>query len=509
MRYKSLFMESNNHTADIVIIGGGVVGASIAYNLCRYDVSVILLEKHSDVALGATRANSGIVHAGYDAPPGSLMARANLQGSRMMEGLCRDLDVLYYRCGSMVAASGPQEDATILELFERGIQNSVENLAILSGNQAREKEPALSTDITSALYAPTAGIVNPWELCIAMCEVFIRNGGQIRLHSEVTNIEPVKEGFRIHCTSGDLTAHRIINAAGLYSDEVHAMVQKPDFSILPSRGEYYLMDKSQGQIVNGVIFGCPTPETKGVLIARTIYGNLVVGPTSEHIGDKNDTATTAAKQDEIRKKALTLMPGINFRENIRNYSGIRANPDTKDFIIRQVPTVPGFFEASGIKSPGLASAPAIGQYMADLLREDGLLLIEKKSIRKNPDAMCRRIVRFNLLSDIEKSALIARDPRYGRVVCRCETVTEGEVQDAIRSPLPARTLDAVKRRTSAGLGRCQGGFCGPRIAAILADELHIPPTDILQDKDGSFIFTGSTRNQPEAESSPPENGGKR
>lgn len=485
--------ENRPEETDIIIIGGGVIGASIAYSLCRYELSIILLEKHNDIALGATRANSGIVHAGYDPPPGSLMARLNVEGAAMMESVCKDLDVLYFKCGSLLVASGAQEDEVVRGLYERGIQNGVEGLKVLSGDEARSREPALTAGVTSALYAPSAGIVNPWELCIGLSEVFVICGGQVRLNSEVKSIVHTGEGFLVQTSSGNYKAKIIINAAGLYSDIVHKMVSEVDFSIIPSRGEYFLLDKNQGSAINGVIFGCPTPETKGVLIARTIHGNLIVGPSSESISDRDDTATTEAKLSEIRTRASQLMPSINFRDNIRNYSGIRANPSTKEFIIRQVPSVPGFFEAAGIKSPGLAASIAIGRYMTGLLKASGLALLEKQSVQEHPDSLRRTIVRFSRMSPESKKALVARDSRYGRIVCRCETVTEGEVLDAIHSPIPARTIDAVKRRTAAGLGRCQGGFCGPRIASLLASELAIPPTEILQDKPGSYIFTGPTK----------------
>lgn len=485
--------ENGPKTADIIIIGGGVIGASIAYSLCRYELSVILLEKQNDVALGATRANSGIVHAGYDPPPDSLMASLNVEGAALMESVCRDLDVLYFKCGSLLVASGEQEDKVVQDLYERGSQNGVKGLEVLSGDEARLHEPALTSAITSALYAPSAGIVNPWELCIGMSEVFVRCGGRVMLNSEVASIERSDEGFLVRTSSGDYLAKRVISAAGLYSDIVHKMVAEEDFSILPSRGEYYLLDKSQGSAINGVIFGCPTPETKGVLIARTVHGNLIVGPSSESISDRDDTATTAAKMTEIKSRSSELIPSIRFRDNIRNYSGIRANPSTKEFILREIPSVPGFFEAAGIKSPGLAASIAIGRYMTGLLKNSGLVLCEKQSVRDHPDLLKRRVVRFSRMSPEAKKALVASDSRYGRIVCRCETVTEGEVLDAIHSPIPARTIDAVKRRTAAGLGRCQGGFCGPRIATLLASELDMIPTEILQDKQGSYIFTGPTK----------------
>ncbi|NLW88444.1 MAG: NAD(P)/FAD-dependent oxidoreductase [Clostridiaceae bacterium] len=482
---------------DVAIIGGGVIGASVAYALCRYDLSVILLEKENDVALGATRANSGIVHAGYDPPPGSLMARLNVDGNAKMPALCRDLDVLFEPCGSLVVAFGPKEDAVIRTLYERGVKNGVPGLSVVDRPGVLSMEPNLSPEVTGALWAPSAGIVNPWDLCIAMCEVFIRNGGEVRISSEVTQTESSDDGWILHLPNGRVRARYVVNTAGLYSDEVHAQVSPPDFRILPARGQYFLLDKREGERVHRVLFSCPSEDTKGVLITRTAHGNLIVGPTKESVPDKEDTATTAEGLAEIRKKALRMVDSIRFRDNIANFSGIRANTDRDDFIIRAVPGVNHYVEAAGIKSPGLASAPAIGEYVVDRLREIGLSTVQKQSVTDHPDALTRRVVRFNRMTDEQRAALVVSDPAYGRVVCRCETVTEGEVLDAIRSPLPARTLDAIKRRTAAGLGRCQGGFCGPRIAALLAEELRIPPTEMIKDRPGSYIFTGPTKGGPD------------
>ncbi|MBN1775683.1 MAG: NAD(P)/FAD-dependent oxidoreductase [Clostridiales bacterium] len=477
---------------DVAIIGAGIIGASVAYSLSRYDLSVVLLEKECDVALGTTRANSGIVHAGYDPPVGSLMAALNVEGNALMPDLCRDLDVLFEPCGSLVVAHNADEDKVVRELFARGLQNGVPDMEIIGRERILSMEPNLNAAVTTALWAPTAGIVNPWDLCIAMCEVFVRLGGRILLNSEVLATGRDDGHWCLTIPSGTIRAQRVINTAGLYSDEVHAQVSPPDFTILPARGQYYLLDKSQGNQVRSVIFSCPAKDTKGVVVTRTVHGNLMIGPTKEYIHDKDDTATTADGLREIRKKALKMVGSINFRENIANFSGIRANPDKDDFLIRKVSDVDHYYEAAGIKSPGLASAPAIGRYVVDLLREDGVPLPEKQRVLDDPLTMTRRIVRFNRMRPDEREALVKKDARYGRIVCRCETVTEGEVLDAIHSPLPAQTIDAVKRRTAAGLGRCQGGFCGPRIAALLAEELHLRPTEIIKDRTGSYLFTGPT-----------------
>lgn len=490
--------KPSSDKADVVIIGGGVVGTSIAYSLSCYDLRVILLEKDNDVSLGATRANSGIVHAGYDPIPESLMARLNVEGNRRMSALCKDLDVPFETCGSLVISRSEEEDQIIQQLYERGIRNGVPELKILSADATLDREPYLTRDVHSSLFAPSAGIVMPWTLCIAMAEVFARNGGEIRLETCVSGLNSSTSGIRVQTNRGDINARFVVNAAGLFSDEIHNMADRPDFKILPSRGEYYLLEKNQGKWAKSVIFSCPSPITKGVLVARTAHGNLIVGPTSETISDKEDTSTTAEKLHEIREKASSLVPCINFSENIRNYSGIRANSDRHDFIIRRVPSVPGLIDVAGIKSPGLAASPAIGPYVVDLLRREGLQLQMNSSILRDPNRLKRKVVRFHDMSPQERASLISTDTRYARIVCRCETVTEGEIRDAIHAPLPARTIDAIKRRTDAGLGRCQGGFCAPRIAAILAEELHIKPTDILQDKEGSYLFTGPTKIAPES-----------
>lgn len=499
---------SNAIIYDVAIIGAGIIGASVAYSLSRYDLSVVLLEKECDVALGATRANSGIVHAGYDPPVGSLMAALNVEGNALMPGLCRDLDVLFEPCGSLVIAHNADEDQVVRELFERGLENGVPDMEIIGRERILSMEPNLNPSVTTALWAPTAGIVNPWDLCIAMCEVFVRLGGRILRNSEVRATEPDGGHWRLTLPSDTIRARRVINTAGLFSDEVHAQVLPPDFTIMPARGQYYLLDKSQGDRVRSVIFSCPAKDTKGVLVTRTVHGNLMIGPTKEYIHDKDDTATTADGLRDIRQKALKLVNSINFKENIANFSGIRANPDKDDFLIRKVPGVDRYYEAAGIKSPGLASAPAIGRHVVDLLRKDGLPLPEKQRILDDPRLMTRRIVRFNRMSDDEREALVKKDARYGRIVCRCETVTEGEVLDAIHSPLPAQTLDAIKRRTAAGLGRCQGGFCGPRIAALLAEELRLSPTGIIKDRVGSYIFTGTTGSIAPESTTVPEDAAK-
>ena len=473
---------------DVVIIGCGVVGAAAAYQLSRYQLKTLILEASNDVANGTTKANSAIIHAGYDPEPGTLMARLNVEGNRLTGEICEKLQVPFKRVGSLVAAFSPEQLPTLQTLYDRGCKNGVPGLRLLSGMEARAMEPGLSEEVCGALFAPSAGIIDPWGFTIAMAETAVRGGVELRRDCPVTGIEDTGAGFVLHTPAGDVAARFVLNAAGVDADRVHEMLEPNDWHTLPSRGEYYLLDKSEHDRVSRVIFQCPGPEGKGVLVAPTVHGNLIVGPNAEPVADRRDLGNTADGLAFVKARARQSVPGIRFGENIRNFSGIRANTDRDDFIIEWSWAYPGFLDLAGIKSPGLTSAPAIGKLAAELLAEAGLPLDEK------PDFIDqRRVVRFRHASPEEKAALIAKDPRYGRVICRCETITEGEIVDAIHSPVPATTVNGVKRRCNAGMGRCQGGFCGPRVQAILARELGVSPTGILMDQAGSWVLCGETK----------------
>ena len=439
---------------DVVIIGCGVVGAAAAYQLSRYQLKTLILEASNDVANGTTKANS--IHAGYDPEPGTRMARLNVEGSRMAAELCARLHVPYLQNGSFVLAFDDEDLKSIQTLYQRGVQNGVPKLELLTGEQARAMEPNLSQQVTGALYAPTAGIVNPWAFALAM--------------------------------AGAVEARYVVNAAGVRADLVHALLEEPGYAIHPVRGEYYLLDKSQGKQVSRVIFQCPNKDGKGVLVSPTIHGNLIVGPNAETIQDRRDLGTTRSGLDFVREKAVRSVPGLSFKENIRNFAGLRAHSTESDFILRESPTAPGFFDLAGSKSPGLSSAPAIGAYLLELLANAGCELKEKADFDDHREHLV-----FRDLSPEEKAALIQRDPSYGRVICRCETIPAGEILAALRSPIPPRTINGGKRRCNAGMGRCQGGFCGPRVHEILARELHTHPRDILMDQPGTYLITGETK----------------
>lgn len=472
---------------DVLIIGCGVVGAALAYELSKHEVSVCVLEKENDVAAGTTKANSAILHSGYDPAPGTLMARLNVEGVPLTKEICRKLDVPCKNVGSLTVALSEDEMETVRELYDRGVQNGVPDLKILDRNALRRKEPYISENAHGALWAPTAAIISPWELCLAMAQTAVRNGTRLYLNSEVKEIEKHGGHFVVAASNGGgFEAKTVVNAAGVYSDKVHNMIAGPSFNIIPCSGEYYLLDKGECEKANSVIFQCPSGGTKGVLVAPTVHGNLIVGPDNVQVAEVT-LKTTSERLQFIKKTAQRSIPDINFSENIRNFAGVRATTDIDDFIIGET-EVEGFFDIAGIKSPGLSAAAAIGVYVKNLLAAYGLPMIKKKNYVDT-----RKKLRFNELSLEEKREIIAKNPLYGRVICRCETVTEGEIADCIHQPIPPCSVDGVKRRVGAGMGRCQGGFCSPRVVEILARELNKSPIEIQKDGEGTYIITGKTK----------------
>ena len=472
---------------DVIIIGCGVVGAACAYTLAQYQLRVGILEASNDVANGTTKANSGIVHAGYDPLPGTNIARLNVLGTAMMGPLCARLDVPYRNNGSLVLSLSEEDDGTLRELYAQGQANGVPGLALLDRAQTLALEPNLSQDVRGALYAPSAGIVNPWELCYAMAETAVRNGAELHLSAPVTAIERINDGFRLSTPKSAFTARYVVNCTGTLSDKLSGMVDDRSFRIKPTKGEYFLLDKSEGHRVEHVIFQCPSKLGKGVLVTPTVHGNLLVGPNASPAAPE-DTANSTEGLAFVRTSALRSVPGINFRDNIRNFAGVRANADRDDCIIEESAAAPGCIQAGGIQSPGLSAAPAIGLEVLALLERAGLSAGKKEHIIDS-----RKRIRFHELSEQEKNELIRRDPRYGRVICRCETVTEGEIVASLHSPIPPVSVNGVKRRVGAGMGRCQGGFCGPRVQEIIARELGIDPTQVLMDWEGTWVLCGETK----------------
>lgn len=477
---------------DVAVIGCGITGAALAYELSQYQLDCVVLERENDVADATTKANSAIIHAGYDPEEGTLMARLNVRGAALAGQLCRDLDVPYQQIGSLVLAFDETDERTLRTLYARGLANGVPGLTLLSGDEVRKREPALSPNVRLALYAPSAGIVSPWEYALALAETAVRNGVEIRLDSGVEAIEMTGDGYLLHTPSGTLHARYVVNAAGLYADRVHALIGGDSFVITPSKGEYHLLDKSEGRLVRHVIFQCPTKAGKGVLISPTVHGNLIVGPNAAPAKNKEDAATSRAGLDEIYRAAKKSVPALSLGANIRNFAGNRANAGEADFIIRPSEVSSHFINLAGIKSPGLSCAPAIAEMCRDILRRQGLTLQKKARFHHT-----RKKVRMASLSPAEKNARIKENPAYGRIICRCESISEGEILDAIHSPIPPVSVDGVKRRANAGMGRCQGGFCSPRVVELISRELGITPLDVVQDKTGSYLLTGRTKEEKE------------
>ncbi|MBR7041173.1 MAG: NAD(P)/FAD-dependent oxidoreductase [Clostridia bacterium] len=471
---------------DVIIVGCGITGAATAFALSKYKLSVLVLEKENDIAMGATRANSAIIHAGYDPEPGTLMARLNVKGCEMAAELCEKLDVPYKNCGSLVLAFDENDVKTLRVLYERGLQNGVKRLELIDRYRLKELEPNVSDQAVAALYAPTSGIVNPWEYALAMAEVAALNGVKFLLSHPVTSISKQEDGFTVSCGSEQFKSRYVINAAGVDSAAVHEMVAEKAFTITPSRGDYFLLDKSEGSRAKHTLFQCPGPAGKGVLVSPTVHGNLLAGPNAVACKDGHRVNTTADGLAFVKQHALKSVPSVNFRDTIRSFAGMRANSDRKDFIIGF--PVPGFLDLAGIKSPGLTCAPATGEYAAELLEANGLELV-----KKDAPVTTRKKIRFKNLSVEEKQRITAENPLYGRVICRCETITEGEIVEACHSPIPPVSVDGIKRRAGTGMGRCQGGFCGPRVLEILCRERGISPLDALKDGEGSFILFSETK----------------
>lgn len=468
---------------DIAIIGAGVSGTAIARELSRYQTKICVLEREEDVCCGTSKANSAIIHAGYDAEPGSLKAKLNLHGNQMMDQLAKDLDFPFRRNGSLVLCLDEKDLPNLQKLYERGITNGVKGLQILNKEEVRAMETNISDQVIAALYAPTGGIVCPFHMTIAFAENACANGTVFHFNTEVKNITRRQNIWEIETTKGTFEAGCIINAAGVYADKLHNMVSQKKIHITPRKGEYCLLDKTAGTHVSHTVFTLPGKLGKGVLVTPTVHGNLLIGPTAADIEDKEGVNTTREGLDEVLQKSAASVKNIPARQVITSFAGLRAHEDGDDFIIGE--TEKDFIDCAGIESPGLSSAPAIGEMVAELLKE-------KYNLKEKEDFISTRkgITDPSKLFLEERNALIHREPAYGNIICRCEMVTEGEIIDAIRRPLGAKSLDGVKRRTRAGMGRCQSGFCSPRVMEILARELDIPVEEITKSGGNSRIIEG-------------------
>ena len=479
---------------DLVIIGAGIIGVSLAFELSKYNIKVILVDKENDIAMQTTKANSGIVHGGYDPKPNTLMAKMNVEGNKIIKSLHKKLNFNYKETGALIIGSTDEEKEIINKLYKQGLENKVPGLSLLKNKkEVHQVEPNLNKEISYALLSQTTGIISPWELSLALAYTAVSNGVKFINNCKVEKIEKNKDKFILSTTKGEIEAKYIFNAAGLYSDDIYNMVldnPSDGFKITPIKGEYYLLDKSLGSLVNKVIFQTPSSLGKGVLVSPTVHGNLLVGPNASFDTSKDDVSTTIDGLKYVVNASKKSVDNINFfTSNIRNFSGNRATiKGVDDFILEESKIVPHFYNFAGIKSPGLTSGPAIGKYSISLLKKSGISLTKKDNFtyHKLPTF-------FSHLKDDEIESLIKKNKKYGNIICRCELVSEGEIVDSIHEVIPATTIDGVKRRTNAGMGRCQGSFCGPRVFEILKNELHLDVDSIYQDKENSNVVVSYTK----------------
>ncbi len=474
---------------DVIVIGGGVIGCSIARELARFDAEILVLERGNDVSVGTTKANSGIVHGGYDAKPGTKKALYNVRGNAMFDELSKELEFPFRRNGSMVLCFDPSQKDGLTELYNRGVQNGVSGLYVAEGNdEIRKLEPHVSEQAVAALVVPSGGIVSPYEMCVAYAENAAVNGVQFRFESEVVSIEKDKDGFVVKCADGSThNAKVVVNCAGVFADAINNMVCQEKLHITARKGDYVLMDKTCGYLADHTLFQLPTKMGKGILVTPTTHGNILVGPTATDVLDKDDVNTTADELNAAFNTALLTVPTLARRNIITQFSGLRAHLDGDDFVIGES-SVQNFFNVAGIESPGLSCAPAIAVDVAHMVAEK--LQLSKKT---HFQAHRKAIPQFSKLSNVEREKLIDQNPLYGKIVCRCEMVTEGEIVDSIRRPVGAKDLDGVKRRTRAGMGRCQAGFCTPRIMEIISRELGCDMQDVTKRGGESQVVVGRTK----------------
>lgn len=473
---------------DIIIIGGGVSGTAIARELSRYHANVCLIEKEEDVCSGTSKANSAIIHAGYDAVPGTLKARLNVRGNEMMGTLAKELDIPFKRNGSLVICQNKEGMPALETLYHRGIENGVKELQILKREDVLAMESNIADDVYAALYAPTGGIICPFGLNIALAENAYMNGVEFRFSTEVQGIKKVQNGFELHTNQGEFKAKYVVNAAGVYADTIHNMVSKKKLHIVPRSGEYCLMDKGTGSHVSKTIFTLPGKFGKGILVTPTIHGNLLIGPTATDIDNKEGTNTTREGLHQVMEKAALTVKNLPVSQIITSFAGLRAHEAHDDFIIEEAEDAKGFIDCAGIESPGLTSCPAIGEMVAKLLRERMGLEEKDKFISTR-----KGILKPSELSKEERIALIKEKPAYGNIICRCEMISEGEIMDAITRPLGAKSIDGIKRRTRAGMGRCQSGFCLPGTMRILSREGKLDMLDIGKSGKDSQLLAGRNK----------------
>ena len=479
---------------DVAIIGAGIAGSAIARQLSKYDLKTVVLEKVIEVCQGTTKANSAIVHGGFDAQEGTLKAKLNVLGCKMYPSICEELNVEYKNNGSLVLAFDENDMKHIHELYERGLNNGVNDIEIIDKDKVKEIEPNVNKDVVGALWCKSSGIVCPFNFNIALMENAVVNGVELRLENEVLNIKRIEEEnyFAIKTNKVTIKSKYVINAAGVYSDKINNLIGGNEFYIIPRKGEYKILDKSEGYKASHTLFTCPTEKGKGVLVTQTVHGNLLVGPNAQVV-EKEDITTSKAGLKEIMDGGRKSIPNVDFSKTITSFAGVRATPNTGDFMIFKSKVAKGFINVAGIESPGLASAPAIALYVEDLLKE----VMDEDNRELEPNKKFNPIREKNKpfmeMSLMEQREILNKDGRYKTIICRCENITEGEIVDAINRPCGAKTVDGVKRRVRPGMGRCQGGFCGPKVVEILARELNITAEEVLKDYENSNMLVGKLK----------------
>lgn len=475
---------------DVLIIGAGAVGCSIARELTKYQVRVLVVEKKEDVGGDASKANSAIIHTGYDASPDTLESQLVVAANPMYDKLTKDLDVPFSRIGGILPAITQEQYEKLPALKEKAFKNRVYDVEYLSGKELLKMEPNLNPETKAGLYIPRESIIDPFLLVVGYAENAQQNGADFLLGTEVTGIH--KEQGKItavETTAGEISCKWVVNAAGLHCDEIAAMVGKNDYTVNPRKGQFYVLDKNTSCKVEHIILPIPTKVTKGKLMCPTIHGNMLVGPTAEDLSDKEDRSTDAAGLKSVAEDVRHLIPNVNLRDTITQYSGLRPNRNPEGLHVDTYDDLKNYVNLSGVRSTGLTASASLGKYVAQTLLKLGM------PAEMNPDfnPVRKGIVRFRELTREQQDQMIQKDPLYGRVICRCETITEGEIVAAIHSPIPARSMDAVKRRVRAGLGRCQGGFCGPRVLEILAREMGVSAEEINKNDKGSYMIAGKVR----------------
>lgn len=473
---------------DVLIIGAGCTGVMTARLLSTKNCSVAVAEAGCDVAMGATCANSAIVHAGYDAKPGTLKAKLNVRGNKLMKTLAKQLDVPLRECGSHVVGFGEGDMKTLRELYDRGVANGVPDMRIIGQDELRRMEPNISPDATASLWAPSAGITCPYGLTIAAADNAVTNGVHFYFNFTVTGASKAGDVYYISNGVDTIAARYIVNCAGVNSAHVAELLGEHDFpiTIIPRRGEYIVLDKACGNMANSTLFVCPSERGKGILVSPTVHGNLIIGPNAYPIEDGSDKSTTAPGLEEITTGAHLLMPTVNTRMAITSFAGVRATPNIYDFYLRISEQLPRVIHAVGVESPGFASSPATAEYLVGLLSDAGLELEDRDDYipTRRADGNHKQ---FNHMTDEERADICRKNPAYGRIICRCETVTEGDIIDAIHGPIPAITIDMIKKRLRAGMGRCQGGFCSPRVADLIARETQKELDTVTKCGGGSWL----------------------